>query len=262
MIFEGIESFRRQLAAGEVLLGAGIAFTDPQVSDALAPTADFLWIDLEHAAMSMEAMRGHLLSARAHRKGAVVRVPSSDTAFIKPVLDSGAPGIVVPQVTSAQEVADVVADCRYPPGGERGFGPHVPSGYGRDGGSDFVARSDRSLFVSVMIEHRDAVEAIDDIVSVEGLDAVVLGPYDLSGSLGLLGEVGHPTVVSAMEKVLAAARDRGLPVGSGMPVDAEFAMLQASRGVQWLQIGGDCRYMAQGADDIFAEIRARLKSLS
>ena len=257
-MFEAIEEFRRRLAAGEVMIGSGISLTDSQVSDALADAVDFLWIDLEHSAMSPESLRGHLLAARSRRTAAIVRVPGSDTAFIKPVLDAGAPGIVVPQVTSAAEVEGVVADCRYPPTGRRGFGPSVPSNYGRDGGPDYVARADVSLFVAVMIETTEALEAIDEITKLPGLDSVVIGPYDLSGALGLLGQVDHPTVVAAQERIIASAKSAGLPVGSGMPVDPAFARLQAERGVQWLQIGGDCRYMVQFAEDMAASVRSLL----
>lgn len=258
MIFSGIDTFRRRLQAGEVLLGTAMAITDAQVSEALADAVDFLWIDLEHATMGPEAMRGHLMAARGRQRAIVVRVPSSDTAFIKPVLDAGAPGIVVPQVASVAEVEAVVADCRYPNVGRRGFGPLVASDYGRLGGADYPEIANRSLFVSVMIERVEAVEAIDDIVAVPGLDSVVLGPNDLSGSLGHLGQVEHPDVVAAMERVIAAAKAQGVPVGCGMPVDAEYAVLQARRGVQWLQIGGDINYMMNAVDDTMKAIRGKV----
>lgn len=258
VIFEGMDIFRRRLRAGEVLLGTGVALTDPQASDALADSVDFLWIDQEHAPMGFESLRGHLLAARARRRAMVVRVTGSETAFIKPVLDAGAPGIVVPQVASVAEVEAVVADCRYPTTGRRGFGPLVASDYGRLGGGDYPGLANRSVFVSVMIERMEAVEAIDAIVAVPGLDSIVLGPYDLSGSLGRLGNVEHPDVVAAMERAIAAARKRGLPVGSGMPVDPDYALLQARRGVQWLQIGGDITHLMRAVDDTMAAVRSRL----
>ena len=257
-MFEAIEEFRRRLSAGEVLIGSGLSFTDPQVADALADSVDFFWIDLEHSAMSPEAMRGHLLAARSRRTAAVVRVPGSDTAFIKPVIDAGAPGVVVPQVKSVEEVRQVVADCRYPPIGRRGFGPSVPSDYGRNGGPDYVARANASLFVSVMIETVEAVEVIEEITRIPGLDSIVMGPNDLSGSLGVLGEIEHPTVLRAQERAIAEARSAGIFVGSGMPVDPDYACLQAERGVQWLQIGGDCGYMVKYADEMVTSVRSRL----
>ncbi len=257
-MFDPVAHFRQRLAQGEVLAGPGIYLTDPQASEALADSFDFLWLDMEHSPMSMEALRGHLLVARSKHKPAFVRVGGSDTAFIKPVLDAGASGIVVPQIRSVEEVKQVVGDCRYPPVGRRGFGPLIPTNYGRNAGPEYVATANAQLFVSVMIETAEAVAAIDQIVALPGLDSVVLGPWDLSGALGFLGEVGHPKVVAALEKVIASAKGAGLSVGSGMPADPEFAALQVSRGVQWLQLGGDCGYLVAYADQLVGQLRQRL----
>jgi 2-dehydro-3-deoxyglucarate aldolase/4-hydroxy-2-oxoheptanedioate aldolase len=257
-MFEPVIEFRRRLDAGEVLVGAGISLSDPQSSEAIADAVDFLWIDQEHSPVGPEALRGHLLAARARRRPGFVRVAASGTALIKPVLDAGAGGIVVPQVRSAEEVRQVVDDCRYPPLGRRGFGPLVPTLYGRQAGPAYVERANAHLFVSVMIETVEAVEAIEAIVAIPGLDSVVLGPWDLSGSFGRLGEVHHPQVVAAMEHVVGRARAAGRYVGSGMGPDPEFACLQASRGVQWLQMGGDCGYLVQFVDQMTAAVRQRL----
>ena len=257
-MFESIAAFRRRLQEGEVLIGSAIYLTDPLASEALADSVDFLWVDLEHGAMSPEALRGHLLAARAKKKPGFVRVAGSDTPFIKPVLDAGADGIVVPQVRSAEEVRHIVADCRYPPVGRRGFGPLVPTNYGREEEAEYIEQANAYVFVAVMIETAEALQAIDDIVFIPGLDSVVLGPWDLSGSLGVLGDIQHPRVVAAMEEVIAKARAAGLSVGSGLGVDAEYAYLQAKRGVQWLQVGGDCGYLVHCIDHITSSVRSRL----
>ncbi len=257
-MFDPVARFRERLAQGQVLIGPGIYLTDPQASEALADSVDFLWFDMEHSPMSMEALRGHLLVARSRNKPALVRVGGSDTPFIKPVLDAGAHGIVVPQIRSPEEVRRAVADCRYPPVGRRGFGPLIPTNYGRRGGPEYVARANAQVFVSVMIETAEAVEQIDQIVAIPGLDSVVLGPWDLSGSLGCLGQVDHPRVVAALEKAIAAAKKASLAVGSGMPADPEFALVQIRRGVQWLQLGGDCGYLVKFAEQAQAQIRSRI----
>lgn len=258
MFFEGIERFRQRLAAGENLCGISIYTTDPQVSEAVADSVDFLWIDLEHASMGIEAVRGHLLAARSRRCPVVVRTASSDIASIKPILDAGAPGIVVPQVSSAEEVQRVVDACRYPPQGKRGFGPFIPSDYGRrDEG--YVERANAAVFVAVMIECTEAVDAIEEIVAIDGLDSIVIGPMDLSGSLGVLGQADHPEVVAGMEKAIAAARRKNMPVGSGMPADPVFAAKQAARGIQWMQVGVDLSYLTQGVDATMKSLGDALK---
>jgi len=253
-----IARFRQHLKAGQVLLGAAVTFADPAVTAAMAEEFDFLWVDQEHAALSPEALSAHLWAARAKDVPVLVRVAASGAPFIKPVLDAGADGIVVPQVRSAEEVRGVVADCRYPPSGRRGFGPRVPSNFGRDSGPAFVERANREVFVVAMIETAEAIAALDEILAIPGLDSLMLGPWDLSGALGVLGEVEHPHVVHAVETVIAKARAAGLSVGSGMGASVDYACTMARRGVQWIQMGGDYEYMIQFAAQMTASVKERL----
>lgn len=255
-----IAHFRERLATDDVCIGASITFTDPRVTDALADSVDFFWIDLEHSFMSPEALSGHLLAARGRAKPALVRVTGSSTPFIKPVLDMGADGIIVPQVRNADEVWRVVRDCRYPPQGHRGYGPRVPSNYGRDGGDEYVARANREIFVAVQIETAEALAALDEILTIPGLDSLVLGPSDLSGALGRLGDVEHPTVVEAIQSVITKTRASGRFVGAGMGSDAAYAIKMTQRGVQWLQVGCDYGYLIEGMDRITAGVRTRLRA--
>jgi len=257
---EAISRFRDKLKSGRVCLGASITLTDPMVSDALGDSVDFLWIDLEHSGMSAETLSRHLLAARSRGVPGLARVPAGETPFIKPALDAGADGIIVPQVRTVDEVKRAVTDCRYPPLGRRGYGPRVPSNYGRDGGKEYVERANRNLFVSVQIETAEALEAIDGILAVPGLDSLVIGPWDLSGALGVLGEVEHPKVVAAIETIVAKTRAAGLFVGAGMGPDPECAAVMAKRGVQWLQIGDDYGYLVHCMDWITSSVRSRLGS--
>ena len=255
-MFAPIDRFKERLAAGELIIGTGLAIADPLVSEALADSVDFLWIDQEHAPLSPESLRVHILAIRSRSKPALVRVAGAGPEQIKPVLDAGAHGIVVPQLESAEQVRQAVAQCRYPPTGRRGFGPLIPTDYGRQG-EGYVARANAGVFAAVMIETAGAVAEIDEIVAIPGLDSLVLGPYDLSGSLGMLGDVEHPTVVAAMEKVIAAARAAGVYVGSGMPLDAGFAANQVRRGVQWLQMGGDFELLIRAMQQMTTEVRSQ-----
>jgi 2-dehydro-3-deoxyglucarate aldolase/4-hydroxy-2-oxoheptanedioate aldolase len=258
---KAITNFRDKLKAGYICLGPGITLTDPLVTDALGDSVDFFWIDLEHSLMSPEALNGHLLSARARGVAALVRVTGSSMPFIKPVLDAGADGIIVPQVQSAEEVRQVVRDCHYPPLGTRGYGPRVPSNYGRDGGSEYITSANENIFVAVQIETMGALEAIDDIVAIPGLDSLVIGPQDLSGALGLLGDVEHPKVVAAIETIIKKARDAGLFVGAGMGTEPDYAYIMAKRGVQWLQVGGDFGYLIAFMDELTSSVRSRIKDI-
>jgi len=255
---EAIARFKERLKAGNFCLGVAITLSDPLVTDALGHSVDFFWIDLEHTAKSPEVLNGHLLAARARGVPALVRVASSDTAFIKPVLDAGADGIVVPQVRSVAEVEQVVSNCRYPPLGRRGYGPRVPSDYGRDAGTDYVERANRNVFVAVQIETVEALEAIDDILAVPGLDSLVIGPWDLSGALGHFCDVEHPEVVEAVKTIVAKARVAGCPVGAGMGLDVDYAAVMVERGVQWIQLGEDYSYLIRCVEQTAAAVRSRV----
>ena len=259
-MFEPIERLKQQLADGELAIGTSIAIADPLVSEALVDSVDFLWIDQEHSPLNPESLRTHLLAIRSRSKPALVRVAGAGPEQIKPVLDAGAHGIIVPQLESAEQVRQAVAECRYPPQGSRGFGPMIPTDYGRRGEA-YVARANAGVFAAVMIETAGAVAEIEQIVAIPGLDSVVLGPYDLSGSLGMLGDVEHPTVVTAMETVITAATAAGVFVGSGMPIDAEFAANQVRRGVDWLQMGNDFELLIRAMEDITTEVRAKTSTL-
>jgi len=253
-----IHKFRDKLAAGNFCLGAGITFQDPAVTEALCPSVDFLWIDLEHNPTSLESMTTHLMAARAGGTPAIVRIPSSDVAWIKRVLDSGAEGIILPQAKSASEIQAFVSACRYPPQGNRGFGPRRPSNYGRIRGDDYLKHANEQLFVAAQIETVSALEELDRIVNIEGLDSLVIGPYDLSGSLGLLGQVHHPHVLDAIGKIVKHGRAAGLSIGMGMGADPDHVLEAKKLGVQWAQCGNDYEYMIRTVDEIFASVRNSL----
>ena len=250
------QAFRKKLDSGQLCLGPSITFCDPAVTESIAPTADFVWIDLEHNPTNLQTMLAHLIAARAGGTMGIVRIPSGEIAWIKRVLDSGAEGIILPQAGSSDEIAAYVSACRYPPMGTRGFGPRRPTNYARIGGQEYLDSANRELFVVAQIETTGALEEIERIVEIEGLDSIVVGPHDLSGSLGMLGQVEHPMVVDAINHVVTTAREAGLYVGMGMGASAEFAIKSANVGVQWLQVGNDFEYMNVFADRLYAEIRS------
>ncbi len=254
-----IHKFRDKLKAGQVCLGPGISLTDPAVTEALCDSADFLWLDLEHSPISLESLQAHLIAARAGGTPILVRVPSGDVAWVKRVLDIGAEGVILPQAGSVAEVEQFVAACRYPPQGRRGFGPRRASNYGRQNLASYLSACNRDVFVAVQIETAAALEAVDVIARVPGLDSLVVGPADLAGSLvGAPGQVDHPKVLEAIATVCTRARAADLSVGIGMGPDVEYATRVARLGVQWIQCGGDCSFMIRAADTVYQNIRSRL----
>jgi 2-keto-3-deoxy-L-rhamnonate aldolase RhmA len=246
--------FRSKIRGGQVCFGAGITFTDPTVTEALSSALDFVWIDMEHTALSLESVQGHIMATKASDAAPLVRVRWNDPVLIKPVLDMGAAGIIAPMVRNAEEARRAVAACLYPPDGSRGFGPRRPSNYGRDFGPEFCKAANQSIIIIAQIEHIDAVRNIDEILAVPGLTGIVFGPYDLSGSMGHMAEPGHPEVVQAMQSVVAKARKTDLLIGTGAG-DPKAAKEWIDRGVNWLILGVDYALLVKTCTEITTQIR-------
>ena len=257
-MYQAMHAFRKMLDSGRTCLGAGITLSDIAVSEALGPSVDFLWIDLEHSPIGFEALLGHLVAARATGTAAIVRVPSSEKSVVKRALDVGAPAVIAPQVRSAHEVRQFVQECRYPPEGLRGFGPRRGCDYGRLRGSEYLEAANRGVFVVAQIERMDAVEQLDGILAIDGLDSIVLGPNDLAHDMGHAGDEDHPQVKQMIEQIVTRARKAGRYVGMGAKMDKDLIVWAAGIGVQWIQMGGDYAYMLAKCNEVCAGIRKEL----
>ena len=251
-MYEGVAAFRARLDRDELQIGASITLNDPAVTDALGPSVDFFWIDLEHSPMSIETLAGHVRAARLHEAASLVRVPIADTAWIKRALDAGAEGIIVPQVRDAAEAQAVADAAKYPPQGRRGFGPRVPSAYGRNANAALARKANELVFASIQIERRTALAEIEAIAAIDGLDGIALGPWDLAADLGHVDDVRHPDVEAAIQRVIDVARRAGKWVGSGMGDDPDLALDYARRGVRWIQVGNDVDYLIRRMDQVYA----------
>lgn len=231
--------FTEKLSKAEPALGTVISFSDPTVTELIAEDMDFVWIDMEHGPQTLQTIQGHVMATNGTGSTPLVRVPWNDPVLIKPVLDCGAEGIIVPMVCTADEARKAVAACLYPPEGVRGFGPRRPSRYGRLGGPSFCRKLNEEMICILQIEHIDAIKQIDEIVAVPGISSLVIGPNDLSGSMGHMGEPRHPEVVRAIEAVLESAGRRGLPVGIGIGADPKLANEWIEKGMRWVALGSD-----------------------
>jgi 2-keto-3-deoxy-L-rhamnonate aldolase RhmA len=262
MSWDHADTFREKLRRGKVCLGTVISLTDPTVTEALSPLFDFLWIDMEHSVLSLEAVQAHVMATRATGTASLVRVPWNDPVLIKPVLDLGAAGVIVPMVRTADDVRRAVAACLYPPEGIRGFGPRRPSQYGRLGGPDFCREANAKVLPVVQIEHIDAVENIDEILAVPGLASIAFGPNDLAGSMGLTGQPRHPDVLRAIDSVIARSRRANVPVGISVGEDPGPLVEWASWGVNWLAMGGDLSLMLRAATEVAGRVREQVAAFS
>jgi len=254
-------TFIDKMRAGQVCLGTIITFNDPAVTEALCLAFDFVWIDTEHNPFTLETLLAHLLAAKGTDTTPIVRVPWNDPVLIKQVLDTGAPGVVVPFVRSAEEARRAVAACRYPPDGIRGYGPRRPSNYGRERGPAFMQAANDSVIVVCQIEHIDAVNDIDHILAVPGLTAITTGSNDLAASMGHAGEPNHPDIIRALEMVLAKARQAGIFAGVSVGHQPDMLVEWVKRGAQWLAMGADYGLLTHMADTTARQVREQIAGL-
>jgi 2-dehydro-3-deoxyglucarate aldolase/4-hydroxy-2-oxoheptanedioate aldolase len=252
---EGSTHFKDTLKRGDIALGTIISFNDPTITEALCRDLDFVWIDAEHSPMTLEIIQAHVMATKGSRATPIVRVPWNDPVLIKPILDLGAEGIIVPLVRTSQDAEKAVAACKYPPEGIRGYGPRRPSDYGRQSGPEFIKRMNDSVLVILQIEHIDAVNNIDQMLAVPGISSLVIGSNDLSGSLGLLGQPRHPQVLEAIDRVIAAARRASVFVGIGIGNDSGVINDWISKGMQWVAMGNDMSLLLTGLDQVSQEVR-------
>jgi 2-keto-3-deoxy-L-rhamnonate aldolase RhmA len=256
------QGFKEKMHNGGVCFGTCVTFSDLAVSEALGSAGlDFLWIDAEHAPLSIETIQTHVLAAELAGVMPIVRVPWNDPVLIKQALDVGAIGIIAPLIRTAAEARRVVAACRYPPHGIRGYGPRRPSNYGRTGGLEFCQTANENVIPIVQIEHIEAVNNIDEILETPGVEVIVIGPNDLSGSMGLITQTRHPEVLRAIETVIAKARERGVFVGMGIGEDVQAALEWVGKGVQWVALGSDTSLLVGAIDRIMAAMREGIKAL-
>lgn len=247
------DTFRARLRRGDQLIGAVVTLASPDVADLLSRMGfDYLWLDVEHSAMGISQAQ-MLIQAAGGRCPCIVRVPENSEAWIKKALDTGCDGVMIPQIRSAAEARAAVAACLYPPAGQRGAGVSRAQGYGLSF-SEYVARANADLAIIVQIEHTDAVDDIQDILATPDLTALLVGPYDLSGSMGLLGQVTHPRVIDAVERVRRAALAAGMPIGIYTD-GADAARAAFDQGFALVALASDVAYLIDGARRALAGAR-------
>ena len=192
-------------------------FDGPEIGR-IAATAglDALYVDLEHSLLSLQSASRICNATREAGVTPLVRVPAIDAALIARVLDGGALGIIAPQVESAADAARVVACCRHPPRGRRSYaGGQAALGYRDVPQAEAMAALDASVLTAVMIESRNALDAVEAIASVDGLDLLFIGAHDLAADLGLAGQWDHPALLRALARIRQACLDAGKALGLG-----------------------------------------------
>jgi len=208
-------------AAGRKLLspqtrafGAWTSLGHPSITEIFAAAnVDFIGIDLEHSTISQEQAQRIIAAAQAGGAAGLPRVSSHNGEQIKRLLDSGADGVIVPNVTTPAEVEQIIAWCKYPPRGQRSYGVARAQGYGI-GFDEYVSTWNQRCTIVIQIESIAGVEAVDSLLQYDDVDGVMIGPYDISGSLGMPGKLAHPRVTAACARVVEACRRRRKACGT------------------------------------------------
>jgi 2-dehydro-3-deoxyglucarate aldolase len=246
--------FRKRLRSGDLLIGTMVTLGSPEVAEILAGVGfDWLFLDAEHSPFEAAGIQ-RVLQGAGSEMPCLVRLSAAEEVPIKKALDVGAAGIIAPKVNSAEEAESVVRLAKYAPLGTRGVGLGRAQGYGLRF-QEYVDRANADVAVVIQAEHVQAVENIEAIVQVAGIDAVLVGPYDLSASLGRLGEVGHPEVVSAIERVTQVCQAAGIPLGA-FGVSAEAVKPYVERGYTLIVVGVDTMMLGEAARHMLARVQA------
>ena len=246
-------TLKSRLAQRDVLVGPLVTLSSPEVAELMGQVGfDYLWIETEHAPMDVSQAQ-MMIQAVGGRCPCVVRVPENAEVWIKKALDVGCDGIVVPQVKSAAEAEAAVKCCLYPPAGRRSVGIGRAHGYGMSF-QEYVAAVNDRLAIILQVEHVDGVRNVESIVNTPGIDAVLVGPYDLSGSMDLLGQVDHPQVMEAIQEIKRHCDAAVVPAGIFV-ADPGAANRYIADGFTLIALGTDALYLWQSARQALDQVQ-------
>jgi 2-keto-3-deoxy-L-rhamnonate aldolase RhmA len=250
---------KEKLARGASSIGTWQMIGHPVVSEILAQAGfDWVVLDIEHGIFDWPAALSHVQVIQGHGCPVLFRLPINAPEHFKWALDTGAEGVIVPMIRTVEDARRAIAYAKYPPEGERGISIGRAHAYG-PAFDDYVATANTETLVVLQIEHIDAVNNIEGICALPGLDVVFVGPYDLSGTMGLMGQVTHPEVEAAMAHVVRVAQEAGIVPGMliTIPKPGEVAQ-RIAQGFRFISIGLDTLLLINAARALAAEQAQRI----
>lgn len=246
-----IKTLRLKVDSGEYIKGTHIFAGMYMLTECIAQAGfDVLWIDMEHTAIGIESLQMNLIAAKAGGTPAVVRIPWNNHVLAKPVLDMGADGIIFPYIRTADEAREAVRACTYPPSGVRGFGPLRALDYGASDVCEYVAHKCKECLCIVQIEHIDAVNHLQEIVDVDGVDAYIVGMNDLAFSMGYPGDILNSEMLRTYEKIADIMLKNNKPFGVSAGSDPDILKSWKDRGAKIIFAGHDVEYVRKGAQSM------------
>jgi len=242
---------KAKLKAGEITVGIWATISHPDVSEVVAGAGfDWMVYDLEHSPYEVETAQ-ELMQAASYNMDCIplIRVAWNDVVMIKKALDVGAYGLIIPWVNTREEAENAVRYCMYPPKGVRGCGPRRPA----LNDPEYIQTVNEELLIGLQIETQTAVDNVEEIISVEGVDICFIGPNDLSLSLGIHRQFDHPKYREAIDRVLAACEKYG--VAPGMYCTTQTINSSLAQGFRFCALGSEMRLLVKGMQDAFNDIK-------
>ncbi|MCB5363828.1 HpcH/HpaI aldolase/citrate lyase family protein [Pusillimonas sp. CC-YST705] len=250
-----VNAFKQALAGQHTQLGLFLGMGHPVSAEILATCGfDFLLIDAEHGLTDLRGIQAQLQAIAAYPSPCLVRPPNHDASLIKQLLGVGVQTLLMPMVETAEQAQQLVRATRYPPRGIRGVGTGLERGARWNAVSDYFSQADAQTCLVVQIESRTALDNLDAIAQVEGVDAVFLGPSDLAASLGYLGQPGHPEVKQAIETALQRIRQHGKAAGV-FCADPALAEGYRKSGASFMALGADTALLRSAALQLLSKVR-------
>ncbi|MBP1327416.1 4-hydroxy-2-oxoheptanedioate aldolase [Leucobacter exalbidus] len=240
------DTFAQRIAAADrPQIGLWVCSGSPVAAEIVAGSGcDWVLLDAEHSPNGLESTLAQLYAMSAYPVAPLVRPPFGDTVLIKQFLDLGAQNLLIPMVDTAEQAAEIVRATRYPHGGVRGVGSALARSARWNRVEGYLGRANETISLTVQIESALAVENVEAIVAVDGVDAIFVGPSDLAASMGHLGQQSHPEVVAGVMRAIKAGQAAGKPVGVNAFVAAD-ADRYIEAGAAFVAVGADVAILAR-----------------
>lgn len=247
-------TFLQKIKTQPPAVGTIVSLATPETTEILSQCGyDWLFIDLEHG-LSSFATAQHMIQSMRGDCSAIVRVPEGSAVWVKKALDMGVDGVIIPQVNTADHARAMVAATKYPPLGARSVGIMRANNYGMDF-AEYVQTANERVALIIQIEHIEAVRNVEAILAVPGIDAILIGPYDLSGSMNMLGAVTSDPVQAAIRTVKAHCKAANMPLGIFV-MSVELARQEIAEGCSFVGVGVDVTTLSAAAKQAVAAVKA------
>jgi 2-keto-3-deoxy-L-rhamnonate aldolase RhmA len=254
-------SIKKSLREGKVVIGGSVSqlkgVAIPQIYAAAG--FQFIYIDMQHSAYMIEDVVELVVGARAAGIDNIVRIPSLDPPLITRLLDSGAQSVMIPELKTPDEVVQVVKAVKYPPQGERSIVlRRLHTDFEKLNAVEMTRKSNEWTLIVIQIENKSALDYVEEISRIPGVDVLFVGPNDLSQSLGHLGQTDHPEVIEAINRIIEVSLKSGIAPGMTLPFDLKNAEKWLAKGLKLVSYSNDIELILGGASQGVRKIKEML----